>query len=83
MRLLTAAMLQGATKELKKAVPSLPKKAPSPPSLKTVKKAVAAPIKKAVPKKSVGTQKVGTKKFGGGRKSTGVIQLQNYPHICF
>ena len=72
---------------LKKAAPSLPSfKAPSlpkaPASLKSVRKAVAAPIKKAVPKRSVGTQKVGTKRFGGGRKQTGDFPRGNKPLAC-
>ncbi len=44
---------QGGTKQLRKAT------AP-------VKRAVATPIKKAVPKTSVGTQRVGKRKGSGG-----------------
>ena len=48
---------QGGTKQLKKAT------APA-------KKAVATPIKKAVPKTSVGTKSVGKRKGSGGGECT-------------
>ena len=62
---------QGGTKELKKAAAPVKKAAPS------IKKAIAAPIKKAVPKESVGTQKVGTKRTG--RKSGGEFPVPCSP----
>ena len=52
--------VQGGTKQLKKAA------AP-------VKKAVATPIKKAVPKKSVGTQRVGKKGTGASRRIANTV----------